>query len=341
MKTKNLTSTLLAVLLTVGTAGYAQSEKTSERPYIGVLLDRSPLPDLLVKHLGLSPRQGIRIRNVNRSSPADKAGLQRDDLIIAFQGKKVTDVDKFVHAVRDAGVGTQVSLEIIHLGKRKTVNLKLAPFTGDVHWKYPTEPQIPQPWWPPEIFQLKPGDREWLEVQVPQAQEFFKALTREIRVYHHAHNGECYTVTIEGNPHQGDTSITVEVDDAEYTTTVKAIDKLPQKYRDTVKQDLQRARESSRKREHFNRRWKVFLPRLTVPELWKHPEDRYLPYYYLTPPFRPGDRLYNKIEKQLHELQKRLDKLEKRQQQILERLAQKSPPQKKTEQSQQAETLST
>ena len=139
MKVKSITLTITLVLFWAGTGLAADTDPNDARPYIGVMLDPAPLPDLLVKHLNLAPGQGIRIANIHCGSPADKAGLERDDIIIGFQGKDVDDQQKFVDDVRKAGIGTEVSLQIIHLGKRKTVMLKLEGMKGDFDLKYPPD----------------------------------------------------------------------------------------------------------------------------------------------------------------------------------------------------------
>ena len=120
-------------ILKAGIAAGTEQVK-GERAYVGmgIKLDPIPLPDLLRKHLDLSPDQGIRIINIYRDSPADKAGLERDDIIIGFQGKDLNSNSELVSAVRQAGVGAEVSLEVIHLGQRKTVELKLEAVNGKV-----------------------------------------------------------------------------------------------------------------------------------------------------------------------------------------------------------------
>ena len=68
MKTKNFALLSFVVLLSIATTLSAESKAAETRPYMGVWLDTSPLPDLLSKHLGLSLDQGIRITNVHRDS---------------------------------------------------------------------------------------------------------------------------------------------------------------------------------------------------------------------------------------------------------------------------------
>ena len=164
MKTAITALTALVVLFSTGTTIHAESESADERPFMGVLLDPASLPGLLSKHLGLPIGQGLRIQNIQKDSPADKAGLERDDLIIRLEGQDVHDYERFVDGIRKAGIGAEVSLQIIHLGVRKTVKLTLKPFEGDPDWKYPHEPQAVQSWRPGRFFRLEPGDGDWKEL---------------------------------------------------------------------------------------------------------------------------------------------------------------------------------
>jgi hypothetical protein len=310
MKAKSILMTITLVLFWAGTGLAADTDPNNARPYIGVILDPAPLPDLLVKHLNLAPGQGIRIANIHRGSPADKAGLERDDIIIGFQGKDVDDQQKFVDDVRKAGIGTEVSLEIIHLGKRKTVTLKLEGLKGNIDLKYPPEPQIVQSWRPGKIFRLRPGDNDWMEVfrdNMPSdfdtnIRKFFK----ELYTYKHS-DGEDYTITIEGNPNDDDATISVSIGDTEYKTTLKEIDKLPEKYRKPAEQAVKDARKDAKTNKFYQNfdpksfNWKPYLDKIRP--------DINLPFA----PFGPGDEMFNKIQKQMKELQQRLDKLEKQQ----------------------------
>lgn len=327
MKTRNVTIMLAIALCSAIPALCADSPasappdasrgggQAADRPaWMGVLLDPMPLPDLLIKHLALSPNQGIRIANVHRGSPADKAGLERDDIIIAFQGKDVDDYNTFVGAVRKAGVGTEVSLTIIHLGQRRTVKLTLEPVTDNLDLKYPSEPQSVQSWRPGKVFRFRPGDEDWMEVLPngipPELDMNIRRFFKELYTYHHT-DGENYTITIEGNPADEDATITVEVGDVEYKTTVKHIDKLPEKYRESAEQALKDAQKNPRpKRFEFKdepsdrtpSRWRSFLDRFRRPSTPAAPR-----------PKADDQQMFEKIQKQMRELQERLDKLEKSQ----------------------------
>jgi hypothetical protein len=273
---------------------------------MGVLLDPAPLPDLLVKHLALSPGQGVRISNVHRDSPADKAGLDRDDIIIGFQGNDVTDRDTFVAEVRKAGAETEVSLAIIHLGQRQTVKLKLERFTGAVDLKYPPEPDAAQSWRPGKIFRFTPGDKTWEEYFRDNMPKDFDMSIRhffdEMSTYHHS-NGEEYTITIRGNPDDDDLAVIVRTGPAEYKTTAKEIDRLPEEYREAAKQAV----ENHRRAAKFEIRtpppsggWRSYYDRL---------RSRLSPH---SRPFEPQDQALKQMQEQMRQLQERLDKLEKR-----------------------------
>ena len=312
MRARNIALITLLVPFWAGVAFCAESDSTDERPYIGVLLDPVPLPDLLVKHLGLSPDQGIRIKNVHRGGPADKAGLERDDIIIGFEGDDVVDSVVFVDEIRKAGVGTEVSLEIIHLGKRKPVTLTLEALKGDFDLKYPPEPEIEQSWRPGKIFRLRPGDENWMEVLKdnvpPELDIHIKRFFDELYTYHHS-NGEDYTITIEGNPNNDDSKITVRAGDNEYETTVGKINKLPEKYREPAEQAVKNARKDVKVRRSIRIRpdsWQM-------PDNWKSYIEKLQPYRnFQIPPFEPGGPMFDGIQKQLKELQRRLDRLERR-----------------------------
>jgi len=339
MKTKKIALMFCVVLLCVSTALYAKSDSTKERARIGVLLDNTPLPDLLVKHLRLSPKQGVRISNVQRNSPADKAGLERDDIIIAFLGEKIEDYEQLVDAVQQAGVGAEVSLEIIHLGERKTVKLQLEALKGEPDFRYPPEPEIFQSWRPGRMFRFKPGDKDWMEMELPS-----DGKSLDVYNYHYSDDGESYSITIEGDPDDEDALITVRIGRDEYQTAVGKIDELPEKYRKVAQKALENSRKQSLQRiknktgksyfdymfkpdelakhsdmldelaKHLKERTRVLL-QPDPNDLLKHLEERTR--FHLQPDLPksipdPDNQMFDKIEEQMRKLQERIEEIEKR-----------------------------
>ena len=312
------------VLFSTGTAIRAESESANERPFMGVLIDPAPLPGLLSKHLGLPVGQGLRIQNIQQNSPADRAGLERDDLIIGLEGQDVHDYQQFVDAICDAGSGAEVSLQIIHLGVRKTLKLTLKPFEGEPDWKYPREPEAVQSWRPGRFFRLEPGDEGWKEMFKdgipPDIDIDVKRFFNEVRTYHHS-NGEDYSVTIEGNPNDDDSTITVRVGDDKYTATVDNIDKLPEKYREAAEAAIENARKDTGGLNRFKRRFDVDIaPWKTLPD-WRGYFDRLDPRNYpQLPRFDRGEEMLDKIQKQMRDLGRRLEEQEERYRERLEKL---------------------
>ena len=114
MKNKRNTKiALLSIILVLLCRGSVSAEAGIDlgQAYIGVILQSDPLPKLLTKHLRLKADQGLLIRNVQLDSPADKIGLERDDIIIGFEGSDVTDFEKFRSDIVKAGIGAKVKLD--------------------------------------------------------------------------------------------------------------------------------------------------------------------------------------------------------------------------------------
>ncbi len=306
-----------AALLVLGSMSLAGQE----RPYIGVGLDSEPLPELLTKHLRLDPGQGIRINNIMVDSPADKAGLERDDLIVAFQGQKATQREQLVNAVHQAGIGTEMTLEVIHLGARQTVPLKLgtAPDPETVKWKYPPEPDVVTSWRPGKIFKIGPDGRDMIEIpfdKIPGGGFDVKKFFQESYTYHHATDGEDYTITIEGDPADKDSRVIVRAGDKEYTASASDLEALPEKYRGPVKEALEDARTSVKT--------DIRIRGFEWPEAFG-PEARRKLFQNIPRPdlerlSQEKDRAMEMLQEQMERLQERMKEMEEHNRQMLDKL---------------------
>ena len=316
MNRNRIACVVLVAAMVLVTAASAQAE----RPYIGVRLDPTPLPGLVTTHLKLKPGQGIRIRNVNVSSPADKIGLERDDIIIRFQDEDVTGLDQFVDAVKAAGVGTEVSLGIIHLGERKVLQLELEPLKENLKWKYPLEPDIVTSWSPGRFFRVGPDGQDWTEFQIDKLPEIdidVRKFFNQRHVYHHSTDGEDYTITIEGDPRDETSRVIVRSGDVEHSTSVGELDKLPNEYRQAAKNALEEAKKSSRERVRVGR---FALPQPPKPEVYRRYFDNFtVPRPYFQPWSQKKDEVLENLQKQMERLQDRLDALEGRDRETIDK----------------------
>jgi membrane-associated protease RseP (regulator of RpoE activity) len=338
MKFRNVSLMFLMVLLTISALLYAQSESPNTRTIFGARLDKRPIPDFIAKHLGLSSGQGFRIVNLHSDGPAHKAGLEKDDILVGFRGQDITDADEFVDAIRQSSPDDEVKLDIIHLGKPKTVEVKLGLFEGSEYdWVYPMEPEFlgSQISRPGRAFRM---DREgWVQVpldQIPQKVELKVAgdlndgtaeLLTEIYSYYYSDGDNTYTIAIEGNPNDDDSNVFVRIGDTEYKSTVKRMENLPGQYRAIAEEALQDARKSSSEAdsEHQLKLRKAYTPSTPRPEVLKLDDSGRLdsPSYPPATRFAPGEQILNKIEKQIIEMQQRLEKMEKLQEKMLEQLS--------------------
>jgi len=93
------------------------------RGYLGIAIQQLT-PDL-AESFGIKPGQGILVAQVTADSPAEKAGLQQGDVIIAFHGETVKDVGRFRNRVSLTPPGSQQQLTIVRHGKRKTLQVTI------------------------------------------------------------------------------------------------------------------------------------------------------------------------------------------------------------------------
>lgn len=64
---------------------------------------------------------GVKIDDVDRDSPAEKAGLRAGDVIAEFDGERVRSARQFTRLVQETPVGRQVTMAVLRDGTRQTV----------------------------------------------------------------------------------------------------------------------------------------------------------------------------------------------------------------------------
>jgi serine protease Do len=88
-----------------------------ERGWVGVSI-QDITPEMMQK-FGLISSKGVFIASVFQDSPADRAGLKKGDLIIAYQGKDIPDAGTFRNDVAIALIGQEVKITVLREGKRQ------------------------------------------------------------------------------------------------------------------------------------------------------------------------------------------------------------------------------
>jgi serine protease Do len=93
------------------------------RGVIGVSISRDPITKEVAKEFGLPNTNGAVVSSVAANTPAARAGLERGDVIVEYNGRPVTDSDGLVSMVVATKPGTTVPVTIYRDNQRKTLNI--------------------------------------------------------------------------------------------------------------------------------------------------------------------------------------------------------------------------
>jgi len=137
MKHKRLLLVSLLVLTSlalIGSAAEAKSKelpkaKTAQKAFMGIYLQ--DIDKDTQEALDLKSSRGVLVEGVVDDSPADKAGLKEQDVILSFEGQKVDDSDQLRELLSGHKPGDEVEVRIIRDGSQKTIQLELGK-SGDM-----------------------------------------------------------------------------------------------------------------------------------------------------------------------------------------------------------------
>lgn len=92
-----------------------------EKPYIGVYLNN--LDSEKIKALNIKSTNGVLIAKVVADGPAERAGIQANDVIVAVNGKAVNSAGAFIGELAAKKVGESVELSVIR--NSQTVKIRV------------------------------------------------------------------------------------------------------------------------------------------------------------------------------------------------------------------------
>ena len=112
------------------------------RGWLGVMIQE--LTPALARGLGIPGVRGILIADVADEGPAGQAGLQREDVVVQFEGKPVDDTGHFRNLVAEATPGKKIALGILRIGRPQTVTMMVGelpeiPVTDDTNKPEPDQ----------------------------------------------------------------------------------------------------------------------------------------------------------------------------------------------------------
>ena len=101
----------------------------TRRGWLGVVIQ--DVTEDVAKDMDLKEERGALVQDVVKGGPADKAGIETGDVIIKFGGKDINKMRELTTNVANTDIGKRVKVELIRLGKNKTVTVKLGRLEGN------------------------------------------------------------------------------------------------------------------------------------------------------------------------------------------------------------------
>jgi serine protease Do len=94
-----------------------------ERGWLGVTI--RDLTAELAKSVHTESLKGALIVDVTKGSPAEKAGLKKNDVVIAYRGKEIPDTTTLRNNVAETPIGTEAKITVLRNGKKEELTLKI------------------------------------------------------------------------------------------------------------------------------------------------------------------------------------------------------------------------
>lgn len=94
-----------------------------ERGWLGVSV-QNVTPEQ-AKSAGLDSPKGARVADVVKGGPAEKAGIKKDDLIVAFRGKKIRDSGELRNEVAISTIGQTAKVTVLRGKGTKEISVKI------------------------------------------------------------------------------------------------------------------------------------------------------------------------------------------------------------------------
>ena len=94
-----------------------------ERGWLGVSI-RDLTPDLR-KSMKLDVSKGALIAEVVKGGPASEAGLQKNDVVTAYQGEEIPDASSLQNQVANTSIGQEITLTVMRKGKSRDFKIKI------------------------------------------------------------------------------------------------------------------------------------------------------------------------------------------------------------------------
>ncbi|MBN1351570.1 PDZ domain-containing protein [candidate division KSB1 bacterium] len=115
--------TILVLVLMLMSVSESHAAAKEKKGWLGVQIKE--LTPSLRDEYSVGDRKGLLITEVVPCSPADKAGLEDEDVILTYDGKQVEKADVFASLVQKTKPRTTVKIGIFREGTEQTINVKI------------------------------------------------------------------------------------------------------------------------------------------------------------------------------------------------------------------------
>lgn len=119
-------------------AEQAERETDAKLPFLG--LSTASVPEMVADHLGISAGSAVIVRTVCPDSPAEKAGLSVNDIILSLDGAPAGDPDAFSEKIRVHKAGDTLELGLIRKGKPDQAKVVLTERPAELNDHLAPEP---------------------------------------------------------------------------------------------------------------------------------------------------------------------------------------------------------
>jgi serine protease Do len=131
----------LTASIAIAVAGLAAQDRPERRAeatgrHIVMLDGRGSRLGVIVRDLAAGEGNGVRVDEVSKDSPAEKAGLRAGDIVVEYDGERVRSARQFTRLVEESAEGRSVALAVTRDGQRQALQVTPAaralPFDVDI-----------------------------------------------------------------------------------------------------------------------------------------------------------------------------------------------------------------
>jgi serine protease Do len=211
----------------------------------------------LISQLDLPENQGQVVVDVKADSPAAQSGIKKNDIILEFAGKSVpNDSGAFQKLVAEVKKDAEVSIVVLRKGKKETIKgLKLPEAKDDAGFNFEVPrfeipqidipnikpiqvpniqiPNIQVPNFPTPVLRPKPIAIEANKVVDENTERLSVRVFNDEFTIESVSNGR--EITVKGKKDEDKKTVTsVKIKDGKTTVEADSINKVPEKYRDSI-----------------------------------------------------------------------------------------------------------